>query len=263
MTTNNLVTRSMAAKTNKDATMSTSQSLTPAIFGNNFKRSRDDLDRTDDFEELLGRMQMMIDEGNKRIERKIDDGNRSLMQEIGTLRCEMEKLRDDTSRDIIQLTEKFTKTELDVGTNRDAIARLENSADLLLTGVPYNPSENTSVFLFKVASALGYSDSDVPVVFSKRLARVPIAVGSSPPILFQNLNLSQLGFDVTKRVYLNENLCESARQLKGHALKLKKEGRIQKVFTKHGVVFVKTNADSPAEAIRNQDQLKLLSSKNI
>lgn len=283
MTTNNFVTRSMAAKTNKETTMSTSQALTTAILGSNYKRSRDDLDHTDDvpdvLDELLGRMQLMIDEGNKRIETKIEDGNRSLMEEIGTLRSDVEKLRNDCSRDINQLTERFTKTELEVETNKDAIARLEKSADLLLTGVPYSPSENTSVFVNKVATVLGYSGSDVPVVFAKRLARVPIAVGSSPPILFQfamkavrdeffhrylsqrNLNLSQLGFDVTKRVFLNENLSEYARQLKGYALKLKKDGQIQNVFTKNGVIFVKPDAGTPAEAICNQDQLRLFDSK--
>lgn len=269
----------MAAKMGKEKT--TSQTTTNA--NNNFKRSREDLDHTEDvtetFDDLLVQMKAMIDDGNKRIETKIEASNHALVEEIGTLRSEVKMLRDDCTRDINLLTERFMKTELEVKTNKDAIARLEKSADLLLTGVPYNPSEKTSVFLSKVSAALGYCNSDVPVVFSKRLARVPIAVGTSPPILFQfavkaarddffhrylsqrSLNLTQLGFDVDKRVYLNENLSESVRQLKGYALKLKKDGRIRTVFTRNGTVYVKPDAESPAQPVSNQDQLGLFDSR--
>lgn len=243
----------------------------------NKKRSRDDLDQTDDqvetFDVLLMRMKQLIAEGNARIEQKIDSTNAALVNEISSLRDEVHQLKADCARDFGQFREVQTKTEMDVRRNKDAINRLAKSDDLILTGVPYNSTENTNNIAKMLSTAIGYSESDCPPVFTKRLARTPITTGASPPILLQfafrasrddffhryllnkNLNLNQLGFDVDKRVYLNENLTESARNIKGIALKLKSSGRIRNVYSKDGTIYVKPNEGDVAQPIFDVEQL--------
>lgn len=97
--------------------------------------------------------------------------------------------------------------------------------------------------MLKTTASLGYGEQDQPLISVKRLARIPIAPGSTPPIALKfafkfardefysrylrsrKLTLEHLGFNVNKRVYLNENLTELARKVKTHAVKLKKAGK--------------------------------------
>ena len=243
----------------------------------NKKRSRDDLDQTDDqvegFDVLLLRMKDLIAEGNARIEQKIDVNNAALVNEITSLRKEVHQLKADCARDFKQICDVQAKTEMDVRRNKDAVNRLAKSDDLILTGVPFSATENTNNIVKLLSAAIGYCESDCPPVYTKRLARTPIAAGSSPPILLQfafrasrddfffrylskkNLNLNQLGFDVDKRVYLNENLTESARNIKGIALKLKSGGRIKNVYSKDGTIYVKPNDGEAAQPVFEVGQL--------
>lgn len=235
------------------------------------------MDKTEEqdetFDNLLVRIKQMIDDGNTKIEQKIESSNKAVVCEIATLREEVHQLKADYARDLNRLNESHAKTELDVLKNKDAVNRLPKSNDLILTGVPYSPMENTGALIQKVAAALEYSDTNAPVVYTKRLARTPIVAGATPPILIQfafrasrdeffhryfarkNLNLTQLGYDVDRRIYINENLTESARYIKGTALKLKRSGKIHHVFSKDGIIFVKPTEDVPALPIYYVDQL--------
>lgn len=243
----------------------------------NKKRSRDDLDKCEDqtetFDSLLIRIQQMIDDGNRKIEKKIEASNDDIVGVISTLRDEMHQLKADYARDFSRLNESHVRMETDVQKNQDAVNRLQKSKDLLLTGVPYNPSENMDVMMQKVAVALGYDDTDTPLVYTKRLARAPIVAGATPPILLQfafrasrddffhryftkrNLNLNHLGYNADRRIYINENLIESDRRIKGIALKLKHCGKIRHVFSKDGIVYVKPSDNVPALPIYFVDQL--------
>ncbi|EDS32913.1 papilin [Culex quinquefasciatus] len=71
----------------------------------------------------------------------------------------------------------------------------------------------------------------------------------------RNLSLSHLGFSVNKRIYLNENLTELARSIKGSALKMKKDGKLHSVFTKDGFVQVKDRAEDEARPVHSVEQL--------
>lgn len=269
----NRTTRTTASKMGKE-----SQTLLSSNQNKSERGSKDDLHKSTDqplsIDDLFDRMKLMIEEGNVKIEQKIDGFNSTLVNEITTLRTDVKALKADCVQQFRDLKDSFTVTQRDVNENREAIRRQEKSRDLLLTGVPYTVSESTDEFLHKVALAVGYTDENVPLVFTKRLARTPIAPGTTPPILMQfafkasrdeffhrylstrNLNLLALGFSVDRRIFLNENLTDSARRAKGAAIKLKKEGKISSVFTKDGVIFVKSKPDSPAQPVNSPDQLQ-------
>lgn len=277
MNQNRALTRAALIKMGKDKSTPTLTVGPTSNENQNKKQSREDLDRTvadvENFDQLLFRIGKMIDDGNAKIERKIEASNATLVNEISTLRDEVNQLKIDYARDLTALKESHAKTAEEVRRNRGAVGNLVKSNDLILTGVPYCPTEKTNEVLRKIAVVLGYSESDVPLVFTKRLARVPTTTGATPPILFQfafkaakeeffrryfsvkNLSLLHLGFDVDKRIYLNENLTDSARSIKGAALKLKRNGRIQNVYSKDGTIYVKPLDDAPAVPVLDLEQL--------
>lgn len=276
MNPNRTLTRAAISKMGKDKS-SLALSVESASCEQNKKRSQENLDRTDDavgnFDELLVQIKLMIENGNANIERKIESSNQALVTEISTLRDEVNQLKVDYAQDFNGLNESHAKTVLEVRKNTEAAARIQKSNDLILTGVPYCSNEKTEDIMRKVAVVLGYGESEVPSVFTKRLARVPIVTGTSPPILFQfafnaakgeffqryfsakKLSLLHLGFDVDRRIYFNENLTESARNIKGSALKMKRNGHIRNVFSKDGTIYVKPLEDIPAQPFYDLAQL--------
>lgn len=273
MNTNKVVTR--AAKMGKHK----ASPVLPmgATCSDEQNKKREEKDRTDDcmvtFDQLLARIKQMIDDGYAKIERKIEASNQALISEICSLREEVDQLKIDYARDFNGLNESHGKIVEEMRMNKDTAAKLLRSNDLILTGIPFCSNERTDDMLQKVAVALGYGNSEVPPVFTKRLARVPITTGATPPILLQfafrasrdeflqryhsaKLNLLHLGFDVDRRIFLNENLTESARNIKVSALKLKRGGQIRNVFSKDGTIYVKPLEDVPAQPIYDAVQLR-------
>lgn len=241
-----------------------------------FKRSREDLTKSDSEDEpvqsldqLFSRMKSMFEETNERIECCKTD----LQSEFAVLRDDMQQFKDECTNNVNKLSAELSKTQDNVSLNYERILICGKLNDLLLSGVPYQSSENISNYVRSVSLALGYSDQDRPLIYTKRLARLPIADGAAPPLLLQftfraardefyrrylssrNLSLSHLGFTINKRIYLNENLTELARAIKGSALKLKKDGKLHSVFTKDGFVQVKTRAEDEARPVLSMEQL--------
>lgn len=243
------------------------------------KRSRDDLDKSDDhvdsLDELWNRMQQMFIETNTKIAVNIENCQRELQTEIGVLRDDMQQLKAECSSEVRRLADSVTSVCGDVRVNKEGILATERSNDLLLSGVPFQSSEDLMDIFSRIANVLGYDRANIPHIYAKRLARYPIAIGAASPIAFQfafklarddfynrylssrNLSLIHLGFEVNKRIFLNENLTEDARRIKSEAVKLKKAGKLLSVFTRNGAVFVKDNADAASQRINSVDQLFL------
>lgn len=243
--------------------------------GNNVKRSRDDLDRTDEdqiesLNDLFSRMQSMFDNTNKRI----DSCKADLQAEITTLRNDVHQFKVECTSNINELSTSITKMRTYVHQNSERIRAAEKSNDLILAGVPYVSNEDVSILIRKVSIALGYTEQDLPLLYSQRLAKVPIANGATPPIVLQfafklardnfyrrylsvrNLSLIHIGFNVDKRIYINENMTDEARRIKGKAISLRRSGKLHAVFTKDGCVFIKPTPDDEAVMVRSLDELE-------
>lgn len=242
-----------------------------------FKRSREDLTKSDpeddapveSLDELFSRMKTMFEKTNMKIESCKTD----LQSEFAVLREDMQQYKAECTNNVNKLSADLAITRDNVSLNYERIQISGKLNDLLLSGVPYQPSENIPDYVRSVSLALGYSDQDRPMIYTKRLARLPIANGSAPPLLLQftfraarddfyrrylstrNLSLLHLGFTVNKRIYLNENLTELARTIKGSALKMKKDGKLHSVFTKDGFVQVKDRAEDEARPVHSVEQL--------
>lgn len=242
---------------------------------NTTKRSWENMNKSDSqidsFEDLVSRMQCMFDSMNAKIEEKIDASVEQLKSQIADLRDEVQNLKDECGRDIFNLAESVSQVRNDVSINRGCIERAARANELLLTGVPYDPEECLPDVVQKLSTVLGYQA--VPLVQPKRLARSPIVTGSTPPILLQfafnisrnefysrylatrNLSLVHLGFNVNTRIYINENLSEDARKIRGAAIKLKKSGKLHNVFTRDGIVYIKLREGAAAVPIQAMEHL--------
>lgn len=174
-----------------------------------------------------------------------------------------------------RLSDAIVDVRSDIALDRERIMYTEKSNDLLLSGVPFASSEDLDGITGMIAAALGYAEGNIPLVTAKRLARIPIKPGSTPPIALQfafkfvrdefyvrylktrNLSLQHIGFNVNKRIYLNENLTELGRKIKSQAINLKKAGKLHSVYTRDGAVFVKVDAKAEPQIIHFMDQLEI------
>ncbi|XP_055606195.1 uncharacterized protein LOC129754266 [Uranotaenia lowii] len=233
------------------------------------KRSKQDLDTSEEFTDtsnLLDRIQRMIDAAISQVLLKISETKTEIQSEITTLRDELSEYKQKCSKSIRSVQEELKLTQ-------EKMLHLAKSNDLIITGIPFQPNEKLGDTIRKVSLALGFADSELPLVSAKRLSRSPIQESSSPPILVEfafksvrneffgrylkkrSLALTHIDINVNRRIYINENLSESTRKLKGELLKLKRSGSIQSVFTKDGLVFVKTSVEKTPKLITSIDQV--------
>lgn len=222
--------------------------------GNINKRPRSETDTTMSIEDLW-----------TRIESKFDSFKQDLDKRIDGLENSLAAFKTECGTKIDRLADSVSGVRHDVDHANASIGRLEKANELIISGVPYLQNEDLAAAYSGIAKKLGYNESCFPLVSLARLAKLPIAVGSAPPILCEfalrsdrnafyasylnqrDLNLSHIGFNNNNRIYVNENLTKEDRVIRAAALRLKKEGKIQKVYSRNGIVYAKGRGNEPAE----------------
>lgn len=267
-------------------TRSTSVSSLVGSDGNILKRSRGDLEKDSnmgdvvDLADLWQKIQGMfassatlMEEKFNTIESKIDTCKSDLEERIGGIELKLADLRDECNSSVKNIAVTVDALRHDLDFTTEGINRLGRSQDILISGVPYLQNENLLGLFRNMGNALGYKDNHLPMVSLRRMARDPITPGTMPPIVCQfalknvrdefyrsylnlrSLSLRNFGFDSDNRVYINENLTEQARQIRSEALKLKKNGKLLRVYSRDGVVFVKGPGAAEAVACHTLDKL--------
>lgn len=230
--------------------------------GNVNKRRRSETEMTMSIEELWSKIETKFDTFKLDLEKRIDGLENSLAA-----------FKTECGTKIDHLADSVSEVRHDVDHANASIGRLEKARELIISGVPYLQNENLPVTFGSIATKLGYNDASVPMVSLARLAKPPIAVGSAPPIICEfalradrntfyasylnqrDLNLSHIGFNNNNRIYVNENLTKEDRVIRAAALRLKKEGKIQKVYSRNGIVYAKGRGNAPAEPCPTMDHL--------
>lgn len=267
-------------------TRSTSVNSLISLDGNTLKRSRSDLNQgsemgeVTDLADLWSKIHGMfsssatiMEEKFNTIESKIDSCKTDLEERIGGIELKLAELRNECHSSVQNIAQTVDVMRHDLDITAEGINRLGRSQDILISGVPYIQNENLLGLFRNMANTLGYKDNQLPMVSLRRMARDPIAPGTMPPIVCQfalknvrdefyrsylnlkTLSLRNFGFDSDNRVYINENLTEQARQIRSEALKLKKKGRLLRVYSRDGVVFVKGPGAADAVACHTLDKL--------
>lgn len=260
-------------KTDKITTRSASSSSLNSFMDEKIsKRRRDEQSDHDikSLDELWTKINTAIEESNERIESKIE----SCMSKINSIEIQLSAHKEECSTIVNNISVAVHDVRLELNATNEWVGRMEKSPELIITAIPFVTNENLKSIFGNIARTLGYES--IPMVDLKRLARSTIKPGESPAIMCQfalqmerdafykkyleqrNLNLSHIGFQNGNRIYINENLTQSARSIRSEALKLKRQGKLLKVYTKQGVVFVKTCNADPAVACCSLEQLEKL-----
>lgn len=198
---------------------------------------------------------------------KLSSEIEGLKREITT---DMDKLREENKKIYAELTSTISTLEMDT---THAMETSMRANDLIASGIPFVQGEDLMSYFKVWCCSLGYSEGHIPMVDVRRLIRRSGSSGNAPNILIQfaitvqrndfysrylrsrRLVLSDIGFSVNKRVYVNENLGPAARNLRSKAIRLKKEGRLHAVFTRNGAVYIKRNEEDRGVAVKSSDEL--------
>lgn len=198
------------------------------------------------------------------------------------LSSEMDKLREELTIDIEQLRneskrtcDELTSTIRNIKTKTtQALEITTRTNDLIISGVPFVQGEDLPSYFKSWCHSLGYSENCLPMVDIRRLKGRNAEASRSPVIMIQfaiamqrndfyshylrtrSLKLSDIGFSVNKRIYVNENLGPVARQLRSRALQLKKDGKLQSVYTRRGTIYVRRIGMAEGEVIETPDDLE-------
>ncbi|EDS26934.1 conserved hypothetical protein [Culex quinquefasciatus] len=207
---------------------------------------------------------MSIDDLWSKIEAKLDNFKQDLDKRIDGLEDSLAAFKTECG---------ISGVRHDVDRANASIGRVEKANELIISGVPYQQNENLVAMFGFIVTRLGCDESKIPLASLARLAKSPIAVGSTPPIICEfalradrnafyasylnhrDLNLSHIGFQNTNRIYVNENLTKEDREIRAAALRLKKEGKVQKVYSRNGIVYAKGRGNAPAEPCPTLDHL--------
>lgn len=247
---------------------------TLALTNNINKRSRKEIEgMSDDDVSTLGdlwtKIQGLFEDTNSRI----DSCKVELEHRITSVETKLTELKTECSVSVKQISELLDETRTDLTAVSNQLDRFERAHDLLINGVPYSQTEDLQMVFKMIAAKLGFNASDTPIASLKRLSKQAITVGTSPPILCQfairnqrielygrylrsrNLSLRDLGFENNNRIFLNENLTPLAREVRSKVLKLKKQGKLHQVYSRDGIVFVRTAAGADPVGMLSTDQL--------
>lgn len=146
----------------------------------------------------------------------------------------------------------------------DRLERLSLDKDLIISGVPLENDDNPFAIVGDICGALNCNlkQGDFISVFrlgnrganSKNKRTLPIVARVHDEwcknellatyFKKKNLNLTDIGFKTPARIFINERLTASNREIFNRAAEAKKSNLIHRFFTRRGLVFVQRDENS-------------------
>lgn len=225
----------------------------------------------------LSSYQRSAKDDNKKLGDKLDKLTTQMDSMKSDLSADIQKLREDCNKSLCELATTVEKNKANTTQALDFVTRMD---DLIVSGVPFSDGENLVEYFYAWCRALGYKDNNYPLVDIRRLSSKKLENGNGAVILVQfaftvhrneffarymrtrTLSLTTIGFSVDKRIFVNENLGPTAREIRSKALKMKKEGKLRSVVSRNGVVCVKRNSDDRDVPVSSINDLELLIRRN-
>lgn len=191
-------------------------------------------------------------------------------------------LRADNEQKIVEVANgAVAEWKLQTESRLDKMERLALSNELVITGIPYSQGENPSDVVGDIVNALNCNlkpadfSSIYRVALKKKQRKNPSGNVTAPIIIrfyfedakqhlmssyFQRkgLNLTDIGFKTSSRIYINESLTKSNREIFSSAAQAKRLQKLHKYFTRRGLVYVQMAADSRAVCIESVGKLNEL-----
>jgi len=180
----------------------------------------------------------------------LKSANKDLRETCGALSTRLDKLSQQTIESSTKCADLTEKLEFS-----------EKATDIIVRGIPVVRDENCRTIFEKIAMAVGYTTETIPSAAAFRIGTKKPGAKYDPPILFRfnnriekseffkkylrklTLNLSNIGFDLSSRIYLSENLTMAKQKIFQAAMSMKREGKLYAVKTKFGAVMVQRTAN--------------------
>lgn len=195
------------------------------------------------------------------VKTSIDTNIQELDLKVTGLTTKVDKRLCDVESACKQAVDTANKAE-------DSVGRLFRACDIRIIGVPFTDQENLRDIFIKIAVAIGYDTSHqlaVPTLFRIK-QRVQLTTGGTrvhPTIIAKfgaaiyknqffscylkkpSIETKDIGWaaDGSTRVYINENLTPSNKNILNKAIEKKKEGKFFQVYTSNGLVFARKKKD--------------------
>lgn len=198
----------------------------------------------------------------KDVNRKIDVVKTELQRDINSVKDECASKFQQHDIVLTALSDRMSQLSQNLG-------GLENCKELVVSGIPFTAGEDLSRCLKKIGEHLAVKDTTAMTGIRRMrtddnnggLIVVEFALKSSRDEFYsaylrkRDLKLRHVGLESDRRVYINESLTSEARKLKSAAIHLKKAGKLASVFTKQGVLHVKTTVSGLPIVIQTEDEL--------
>jgi hypothetical protein len=217
---------------------------------------------------ILQKLESYFEQLNKKLDDNVATLNRSMEDKIEKLRtdlkCDLKAEflpKIEANRDnIASNTSRINQLEAEVEQMRNNLEMSEKSNDLIIKGIPTVSNEVLQTYYRKIAVAIGFEPNDIPRADIFRLGRKRINSEFDPPILLKftnkldktlfhnlyfaklDLNLTILGFEVQKRIFISENLSKKNQKIFSEAMKMKRDKKIASVNTHFGTVSITKKA---------------------
>lgn len=206
------------------------------------------------FSDLADMMMNMVREFTVEINKAVESSISRLKAEFTSLHAHYEAKLKLVEHRMEQLN---TSLQMALSTNE----RAANQNKLLIFGIPATPDENLSDHFSSVCSHLGYQNDHHPIAHLTRLPGSKRTPRGNEPVLIdfamlgqrreffskylrtRTLALKHLGFATDGRIFINEFLPPSSREVLSTARRMKREGKLMKVYTRNGVIHAVNNND--------------------
>lgn len=218
-------------------------------------------------DELVTRIQTVSDEFDQRLEQA----------EMSTI-SKCDEIYSNLNKTAVRVDELKAYHE----SRLDRLERFSLEKDLIISGVPIENNDDPCAILGDICGALNckLKQGDFAAVFrltsshakSKNTRMLPIVARLyddwgknellSNYFRKKNLNLADIGFKTSTRIFINERLTTTNREIFNRAAQAKKSNFIHRFFTRRGLVYVQRDENSRPVRIFHSSELEFADSLN-
>lgn len=185
---------------------------------------------------------------------------------------------DDTNNSVKLVTVRMDEIRAYHESRLDRLERFSLEKDLIISGVPLENNDDPFAIIGDICGALNCNlkQGDFAAVFrltssrdkSKNKRTLPIVARLQDDWVKQellsnyfkkkNLNLTDIGFKTPARIFINERLTTTNREIFNRAAEAKKSNLIHRFFTRRGLVYVQRNETSRPMCIFDVSELHIV-----
>lgn len=241
-------------------------------------------------ERIVSEMRTLLDSRIAEVRSEFDDKLNALSSSIdGRIRAVLEisnvGSNDGKYEDVVSSIDAAAAIS---NTRIESLERAHYLSDVIINGIPVLEKENAFSYFRSICDVISFQCgvSAVSSVFrlptrstatnapASSAGHVNVHKTSGPPIVvkflnsdlsrqfiscylkFKHLNLTHIGYSTPTRIFINENLTKSNRELFRYCLQLKHRHKsyLLQLFTRHGIVYVKlAGSDKPVIVLSKKE----------